>query len=316
METFLVVLKQITLLSILRLIVYIQIGILVKESCLKGALQPDIGNGNTLILTDLNLTTISFARQSRGAPINSALRFTHTQPFRPYGGTYIMESKVHAGLFDDTGWGRNNLANSQYTTNPYQNNTLKLNTKRNNQNDKSVKFMLRSIKLLDNKHIQLFRLNNDLHKSSPQYALNYLYSTSAGKYGVFNYEVPTTSANTPYATGVVPNTNGPYHPVFLFDSTSSDFEIPESFGPKLLGSTVSGFDNTSLSEAVTRLVISENTLQHHRSDAARRRQELDTDNIATGLDFTIKPRFSQSLHPKGHKGDVTFGTSDHSGDGV
>jgi len=283
---------------------------------LEGALQPDIGNGNTLSLTDLNLTTISFARQSRGAPINSALRFTHTQPFRPYGGVYIMESKVHAGLFDDTGWGRNNLAGVEKTTNPYQNSTLKLNTKRNNQNDKSVKFMLKSIKLLDNKHIQLFRLNNDLHSSSPQYALNYLYSTSAGKYGLFNYEVPTTSANTPYATGIVPNTNGPYHPVFLFDSTGSNFEIPDCFGPKLLGSSVSGFDNTSLSEAVTRLVISENTLQHHRSDAARRRQELDTDDAVTGLDFTVKPRFSQSLHPKGHKGDVTFGTSDHSGDGA
>ena len=126
---------------------------------LEGALQPDIGNGNTLNLTDLNLTTISFARQSRGAPINSALRFTHSQPFRPYGGTYIIETKVHSGLFDDTGWGRNNLANGQKTTNPYQSLILKLNTKRNNQNDKSVKFMLKSIKLLDNKHIQLFRLN-------------------------------------------------------------------------------------------------------------------------------------------------------------
>ena len=79
---------------------------------------------------------------------------------------------------------------------------------------------------------------------------------------------------------------------------------------------ITGFDNTSLSEAVTRLVISENTLQHHRSDAARRKGELNTNDILNGLDFNVKPRFSQSLHPKGHKGDVTFGTSDHSGDGV
>ena len=287
---------------------------------LEGALQPDIGGSNTLNLSDLNLTTISFARQSRGAPMNSALRFTHTQPFRPYGGTYIMETKVHAGLFDDTGWGRNNLANGEKTTNPYQSLILKLNTKRNNQTDKSVKFMLKSIKLLDNKHILLFRLNNDLHGTSPQYALNYLYSTSAGKYGVFNYEVSNGANSTgTYATYYDPNTNGPYHPVFLFDSTSSAFEVPESFGPKLLGSEVTGFDNTSLSEAVTRLVISENTLQHHRSDAARRKGELNTNStlyINSGLDFNVKPRFSQSLHPKGHKGDVTFGTSDHSGDGV
>ena len=33
-------------------------------------------------------------------------------------------------------------------------------------------------------------------------------------------------------------------------------------------------------------------------------------------DFTVQPRFSQSLHPKGHKGDVTYNTSDHTGDGA
>jgi hypothetical protein len=32
------------------------------------------------------------------------------------------------------------------------------------------------------------------------------------------------------------------------------------------------------------------------------------------MDFLVKPRFSQTLHPKGHKGDVTFNASDHSGD--
>ena len=52
------------------------------------------------------------------------------------------------------------------------------------------------------------------------------------------------------------------------------------------------------------------------SEAQVQDVELDTDDVVTGLDFTVKPRFSQSLHPKGHKGDVTFGTSDHSGDGA
>ena len=62
-------------------------------------------------------------------------------------------------------------------------------------------------------------------------------------------------------------------------------------------------------------MISENTLQHHKSDAPRRRQEGDTDDDLKKSDYSIKARFSQSLHNKGHKGDVTYGVSDHSGDG-
>jgi hypothetical protein len=79
---------------------------------------------------------------------------------------------------------------------------------------------------------------------------------------------------------------------------------------------VSGFDNTSLKTSVSRIIISENTLQHHRSDAARRRQEEDTDDELKRSDFAVKPRFSQSLHNKGHKGDVDFNVTDHSGDGA
>ena len=34
------------------------------------------------------------------------------------------------------------------------------------------------------------------------------------------------------------------------------------------------------------------------------------------MDYTVKARFSQALHGKGHKGDVQFSVSDHSGDGA
>jgi hypothetical protein len=74
------------------------------------------------------------------------------------------------------------------------------------------------------------------------------------------------------------------------------------------------FDKTTIGTTVSRLVISENTLQHHRSDAARRRTVVDNDGVETRADYNVQPRFSQSLHPKGHKGDVDFNTSDHSGD--
>ena len=93
---------------------------------------------------------------------------------------------------------------------------------------------------------------------------------------------------------------------------------PTSHGPNLGGVAVTQSDGTpfkiSLTSTVCRLITSENTLQHHRSDAPRRRTASQTDDPVRRKDFSIKPRYSQTLHPKGHKGDVTFGTSDHSGD--
>ena len=100
------------------------------------------------------------------------------------------------------------------------------------------------------------------------------------------------------------------------DSANNAFDVPISFGPQIKGTEVSGFDKTSLSSPVTRLITTENTLQHHRSDAARRKQEQESDEEEFRLDYTVKPRFSQSLHSKGHKGDVDFNVTDHSGDGA
>ena len=276
---------------------------------LHGALQ----TGQTL--ADADFTTSDFSRQSNGSPISAVLRFSHTNPFRPYGGSYILESKSYAGVFDDTGWGRNSLGNSHKTSNPYQHSTgYNTTTTRNNNIDSFVRFLVRPIRLLDKQHVELFRMNNALHTSSPQYDLNYLYATSGGKYGLFNYEVVTGKGHSTYIGGTDgANGNGPYYPVFVFDETSS-LETPLSFGPKLPGTEVSGFDKTNLESTVSRLIISENTLQHHRSDAARRRQEDDTDDEDKRMDYNVKPRFSQSLHPKGHKGDVTYNTSDHTGD--
>ena len=87
--------------------------------------------------------------------------------------------------------------------------------------------------------------------------------------------------------------------------TSSD-TVPVAKGPKLPGTEATTFDKTTLKSTVSRLVISENSLQHFRADAPR--------NTASEKDYAVKPRFSQSLHSKGHKEDVTFNTSDHSGD--
>jgi hypothetical protein len=97
-------------------------------------------------------------------------------------------------------------------------------------------------------------------------------------------------------------------------NTGSSTFTPTSKGPLIKGTEVTGFDKTTIASPVTRLVISENTLQHYRSDAPRRRELEEKESEVRRMDYAVKPRFSQSLHPKGHKGDVTFSVSDHDGD--
>mgnify|MGYP003626087456 CR=1 FL=1 len=65
---------------------------------------------------------------------------------------------------------------------------------------------------------------------------------------------------------------------------------------------------TDITQPVARIVMSENTLEHFRSDAPRRLSENGES------DFTVQPRHSQTLHPKGSSGDTSFNTGDHSGE--
>ena len=111
-----------------------------------------------------------------------------------------------------------------------------------------------------------------------------------------------------------PDTNPPYTPAYYMDISASD-TVPMSKGPSIKGTGVTGFDTASIDNEVTRVIISENTLQHYRSDAPRRRTSIDSEGKILRKDYTVEPRFSQSLHPKGDKGDVDFNTTDHSGDG-
>jgi len=99
------------------------------------------------------------------------------------------------------------------------------------------------------------------------------------------------------------------------DISASD-TVPMSKGPKIIGTGDSDFDSSKIDNEVTRVIISENTLQHYRSDASRRRTSVEGDESVLRKDYTVQPRFSQSLHPKGHKGDVSYNSTDHSGDGA
>ena len=135
---------------------------------------------------------------------------------------------------------------------------------------------------------------------------------------MFTYEVSNgRTASTNLSTNrSLPDGNGPYLPIFAYKDNNTTFGLTDSRGPDIPGSEVSGYDNTKLTTTTSTLVITENTLQHHRSDAPRRRQEEETDEELSKMDYSVKPRYSQSLHNKGHKGDVSYNVTDHTGDGA
>ena len=260
-------------------------------------------------LTDYDLTGLTFAAQPQGG----AMRLTHTSNFNPMGGTYLAETRNFLAPISDKDWG--GISGSNKSSNPYETN-VHVSNKQTNLTDKKVTFMLRPVRLLDKQHVEVFRPNNNLHSSSPQYGANYFSATAGGKYGMYTYEVENGRASSGYyIRSTNPDTNPPYAPLYVMDISANE-SVPVSKGPKLLGIGEGSFDSSKLNNAVTRIVISENTLQHYRADAARRRSRIDSDETTKRMDFSVVPRFSQALHPKGHKGDVTYNTSDHTGDGA
>ena len=80
------------------------------------------------------------------------------------------------------------------------------------------------------------------------------------------YEVENGRASSGYyIRSTNPDTNPPYAPLYVMDISANE-SVPVSKGPKLLGIGEASFDSSKLNNAVTRIVISENTLQHYRAD--------------------------------------------------
>jgi len=263
---------------------------------------------NSQSLGDLDLTSPVF-----NSNINNVLRFSHTSNVNPLGGSYVLETKSYGSFFDDTGWGLDSLSGGAKTTNPYQSTEFSRNTVKNNQKDQSVKWLLRPVRVLDKQHVEMFRPVPSVAGNTPQPSSNFFRASAGGKYGLFTYETPTPRVATGnFPRSAAPDANGPYVPVVYISNSSAS--TPTSKGPKILGTEATGFDKTTITSPVTRMIMSENTLQHYRADASRRRQIDESNQIVRRLDYSVKPRFSQSLHPKGHKGDVSFNVSDHSGD--
>ena len=194
-----------------------------------------------------------------------------------------------------------------------------------NKIDESISFLVRPIRVL-NKHQVKIGERMTLSSSSPQYSSingNYFSQSIGGKYGVFAYNMPNARASEGYYIRATnPDTNPPYAPITynatvdgvhqqIYSSTNDTLTI---FNPTEIKYTDSTYKLPSLNNKVNRILISENTLQHYRADANRRRSEVEGENKITRKDFTVQPRFSQSLHPKGHKNDVSYNKGDHTGE--
>ena len=67
---------------------------------------------------------------------------------------FILEVSPDSSPINDAGWGRTSPSASNRSTNPYQ--TTNSPANQSNFTDKVIKFILRPVRVLDNKHIELF----------------------------------------------------------------------------------------------------------------------------------------------------------------
>ena len=255
-------------------------------------------DGASKTLTDLDLTVLNWAAQ----PKAGIIKVSNAHAYWPLGGSYVMEASNHLEPFDDKGWGN---VSGTGSSNPYQDGTQKPLVARTNSADKAVRFLVRPTQVLDNRHVELFRLNPMINRG-PQSGSNFYRATSGGKYGMFTYEALSAR------TGTHTPTSPPYQPVYTVDPSGS-LTVPTSQGPKIPGADMATFSKTSLNQTAGRVIMSENTLEHFRSDAPRR-QTNGEETQESRPDFSVEPRFSQSLHPKGEDGTSSYNTGDHSGE--
>jgi len=241
---------------------------------------------------NLNLHTLNLSSKKQ------VLKFGTTHGIPVMGGTYILEVSSDGESINDYQWG----ATSGPTTNPYQTSNHDSTSYKTNAKDETIKFLVRPVRVLDNKHIELFR-DDTAHVLS---------ATAAGRYGVFVYDTPNAraaDAASSYMRGSNPApSNPPYAPAYLFDLSSST-SAPSSTGPKIAGSEANDF-TTRTTQAVARMIVSNNTLQHFRGDASRRQSVRENEEVFIRHDYTVQPRYTQSLYA----GD-DLNTSEHENEG-
>ena len=255
-------------------------------------------------LSDYDLTNLSF--QGGSSNTTQVMRFGNTHGVPVMGGTFILEVSSYIQPISDLGWGRTGASSSLRSTNPYQTTGHDPTSTQSNSTDKVIKFLVRPVRVLDHKHIELFRSSS---------ASNYLSATAGGRYGLFVYDTPNgraTQGTSTYIKNTNPSpTNPPYPPAYLFDSSSS-MTTPVSKGPKIPGSKSSTFVSR-LEQPVARMIISANTLQHYRGDASRKQSVKNSDEDFVRFNYNTQPRFTQMLYAGDKQNKTTHaGESDRS----
>jgi len=234
-------------------------------------------------LGDYDLTGLDLRNDTNGT--KQVMRFGHTHGVPVMGGSFILEVSSYIQPISDLGWGRS--AGSDPSTNPYQTQDNNPRVTQSNSTDKSIKFLVRPVRVLDHKHVEMFRIAKD----------KYLSCTAAGRYGLFVYDTPNgraTLARSTYIKNTNPTPTGaPYPPAYLFDSSSDT--APKSKGPKIPGSKSSTFVS-QLGQPVARMIVSSNTLQHYRGDASRKQSVKNSDEEFIRYNYSTQPRFTQSLY--------------------
>ena len=200
------------------------------------------------------------------------------------------------------------MATTWRTSNPYQTSNHYPFSGRTNTADKTLRLLLRPVRVLDHRYLEIFRHARRVAGSSPQDSKNYYSATAGGRYGVFVYDAPGARVEDYILTSAPSPTNPPYAPVYYVDPAIS-VTAPISTGLFIPGAQSVGFQQ-SLKQTVARLIVSANTLQHYRSDAPRRQATVtDDDDVVVRPDYTVQPRYSQSTYP-----GAKFNTDDHSGE--
>ncbi len=268
-------------------------------------------------------------RASGGKWEPAIFQFNNAHGLPSFGGNFIMDVSSLSTPFSDGGWGNHtasiagvpyNLGTHGPTSNPYQSNTV-LNVldpaqKPTNTKDLSVKFLIRPVRMLDYKSMLLFRPHVQ-PPHGPQSAGdgNFFTATAGGRYGLFNYSTPNGRAATSgiYVSMENPSpTSAPFVASYIPDYTN--WTDCKSAGP-----IIPKPDSTpNLKSTIARLLITENTLQHYRSDAPRRQTMIveseddeEDDDAVIAKNYAVSPRYSQTLHSKGEDGTHVQNTPYH-----
>ena len=273
------------------------------------SLHTDRGVGQRYtVAKDYDLTTLDFATDT-----DDVMKLSLTDGINPLGGTYVLYLDNYMEPISDAKWGRSGKAGSQITSNPYQtndHNPFAGGAMRTNVTDKRLGLLLRPVRVLDHRHLEIFRHARRVNAGSPQDSKNYYSATAGGRYGVFVYDAPGARVEDYILTAAPVPTNPPYAPVYYVDPAVS-LNAPVSVGLLIPGTESAGFQ-LSLRQTVGRMVVSENTLGHYKSDAARRQSvidEEDSEDVVVRPDYSVEPRHSQTTHP-----GTKFNTKDHGGE--